>query len=104
MNFDEIKSAVNHLTKTSKCVQCKAKYTGKSVNLIATTKTEGLFEMKCPKCSCSTIVTVMLAAEVKIKKHDARTHNGISQNEVLDMKNFLGKFDGNFKKIFTRER
>ncbi|MDA1060641.1 MAG: hypothetical protein O3B47_02515 [bacterium] len=85
-------------------MQCKSKYTGKSVNLIATTKTEGLFEMKCPKCECSTIVTVLLSTDLKIQDHNSRTHLGISQNDVLDMKNFLGKFDGNFKRIFTKEK
>ena len=53
----------------------------------------------------------MLSADMETKEAPAnfnttqhRTHREISQNEVLDMKNFLARFDGNFKKIFIKEK
>lgn len=104
MNFSDIKSAVSHLMKTSKCMQCKCKYSADNINIIATTRIEGLFEMRCPSCHSSTIVTVVLASEIKVRKQPTRQHHGISEDEVLDMKNFLHNFDGNFRKIFTEER
>jgi hypothetical protein len=111
MNFSEIKNAVKHLLKTSTCSSCDAKYIEENVNIIATTKTEGLFEISCVECQASTIVTVMLSADMETKEAPAnfnttqhRTHREISQNEVLDMKNFLARFDGNFKKIFIKEK
>jgi hypothetical protein len=110
MNFSEIKNAITHLLKTSKCSACESKYKEEDINIIATTKTEGLFEIKCPECDTSTIVTVMLAPEIEVKETPnnidlptQRPHRGVSQNEVLDMKNFLSHFDGNFKKIFIKE-
>lgn len=92
MNLPEIKNAIAHLIKNSSCMHCKEKFNEDNVFIIATTNTEGLFEMKCSKCESSTIVTMVLAAD--------RKHRGIDQNDVLDIKNFLRNFDGNFKKLF----
>ncbi len=111
MKFSEIKNALKHLAKTSSCLHCKAKYELDDINVVATTKTEGLFEMQCTNCKTSTIVTVLLAPEIEVKNQNSqnsqRQHQGIqeiSENDVLDIKNFLNKFDGNFKRIFTSEK
>lgn len=108
MKFSEIKNALKHLAKTSKCLHCREKYELEDINVVATTKLEGLFEMQCTKCKTSTIVTVLLAPEMEVKNQNTqRQHHGIqgiSGNDVLDIKNFLNKFDGNFKKIFTSEK
>ncbi len=112
MNYSEIKSAIEHLLKTLNCNSCKGKFQEEDINIIATTKNEGLFEVRCSECGASTILTVMLSPEIEVKENTGeelpanitttpRIHRGISQNDVLDMKNFLGKFDGNFKKLFV---
>ncbi len=109
MNYPEIKNAIQHLKEKCKCLQCKGKFELDDISIIATTNTEGLFETKCKNCKCSTIITVTLAPEVEIKKKKIRgisaqrIHGGISENEVLDMKNFLSNFDGDFKKIFINK-
>lgn len=104
MKYPEIRSAVKHLMKTSKCPHCEGKFKEDNIHVIATTKAEGLFEMKCPGCTASTIVSVFLAPENEVLgEQSIRTHGGISHDDVLDMKNFLSKFDGNFKKIFPTE-
>ncbi len=108
MNFKEIKNIVNHLVKTSNCKDCKNKFKQEDINILATTSTEGLFEIKCPKCNTITIVNVIIGnkqAEQEIEtKYPTtnRTHKKITYNDVLDIKNFLNKFDGNFKKIFNK--
>ncbi len=110
MNYPEIENVVKHLQKTCKCLQCKGKYELKDIQVIATTKTEGLFETHCQNCKCATIVTVLLAPEVEIKKKKLREkslqriHGGISKDDILDVKNFLTNFDGDFKKIFTNKQ
>lgn len=106
MNFNEIKDAVKHLQKTCTCAHCKGKYKLSNINIIATTKNEGLFEIICSNCQKSTIVTVVRGKTTEIKNtpFDERSHHGISYNDVLDTKNFLEGFDGNFKKIFTKQK
>jgi hypothetical protein len=46
----------------------------------------------------------MLNAEMEIKNQNIqRNHKQITKNDILDVKNFLNNFDGDFKKIFTKE-
>lgn len=116
MNFPEIENAVKHLKETSKCLHCGGKYNMDNINLLATTTSEGLFEMKCPKCKNTTIVTVLITRNDPNKKGKAdvpaikeqnllyRTHRKISQNDLLDVKNALNNFDGNFEKLFSKEK
>ncbi|MBI2634500.1 hypothetical protein HYW82_02415 [Candidatus Peregrinibacteria bacterium] len=108
MNYSEIQNAVRHILKTSSCLHCKTKFKLDDVQILATTKTEGLFDLICNTCHCSTIVTMLLSPKqnsMEIKKQEnTRVHQSISQNDILDIKNFLSKFDGNFKKLFTSEQ
>lgn len=106
MNLPEIENAILHLHKTCKCQQCKKAYKIEDIAIVASTKTEGLFDLKCEKCKSSTIVSVLMTPEEGKKNQPApsRLHRKISPNDVLDMKNFLTTFDGNFKKIFTRKK
>lgn len=105
MNFEELQYAIEHIRKSCKCVSCKKKYKDEDIHVIACTKNEALMELHCEKCNHSTIVTVTLSPEspeVEItEKNTHREHRAISKNDILDMKNFLNKFDGNFKKIFN---
>jgi hypothetical protein len=100
MNLDEIKSVYEHLLKTCKCPECDSKYKEKNIELIATTKTEGLLDMECPKCKLGVWVTVVSGTKLNIELN--REHGGISKNDILDIKNSLNRFDGDFKKIFNK--
>ena len=109
MKYPDIENVVKHILQTCKCLQCEAEYVSNDIDMIASTKKEGLFETHCKKCKCTTIITVVLTPKVAIRKektrnkYHARAHNGISENDILDMKNFLNSFDGDFKKIFTNQ-
>jgi hypothetical protein len=113
MNFSEIEHAVRHLISTCKCESCDDKYKKNDVHIIATTKVEALFELKCKKCKTTTIVSVIQepvantasTKNMKIKEPIMdREHRVISRDDVLDTKNFLKNFDGNFKKIFINTK
>ncbi|MBT4917319.1 hypothetical protein HON58_02660 [Candidatus Peregrinibacteria bacterium] len=109
MNFKEIKNAVKHLQETCTCSGCKNKYLQKDIKVVATTSSEGLFELVCNKCHSSTIVTVLVTREeqnqqAQVTETRTRTHRKISTDDVLDIKNFLTDFDGNFIKLFTKEK
>ena len=104
MNIHQLKSAIKYIQKNSPCAQCKTRYKQKNIDFIASTSNEILFDLFCPKCSLSTIVSVSNTHESEIKEQSSRTHRKISGNDVLDVKNFLTHFDGNFKKIFTKRK
>ena len=111
MRFSEIKNALKHLIKTTTCLHCQGVYQLDDINVIATTKVEGLFEMQCNNCHASSIMTVVLTPEtekMETKKkniYEAEFRPGqISPNDILDLKLFLNKFDGDFKKLFPNEK
>jgi hypothetical protein len=100
MNIEEINHAGEHIEKNCKCIYCKARYEFEEIQVVATTSTEGLFEAYCKNCGASTLVSVLVAPEMEIKEQNAsRNHSSISENEVLDMKNFLSEFNGDFSKF-----
>ena len=109
MDINEIQNAVKHLTKTSECLNCSKKYEETDIQVLTTTQHEGLFELRCHECNASTIVTVLMSAESELKNRIEKRPQGvkkqakITDNDILDIKNFLNSFDGNFKKIFTKE-
>lgn len=104
MKFSDIKNALKHLVKTNHCLHCHGQYDMEEINIIATTRLEGLFEMHCNKCHLSSIMTVIISPEIEVRKGNQRSHNGISQNDILDVKNFLNNFNGDFKKLFTSDK
>jgi len=104
MNLDEIKNIIDHLKKTSKCPECKAKYKMENINIIATTNAEALFELICEKCENKSIANVVFSETNPLYDAAGRKHRKISQDDILDVKNFLNNFDGNFKKIFSKKK
>jgi hypothetical protein len=114
MNFKDIENVVKHLQKTCTCLHCQKKFNLKDIHIVATTNIEGIFETKCKKCGFSTIVNVLLSKEAENEVGEKeiasaeikKIVNGkekVSPNDILDIKNFLTHFDGNFKKIFENK-
>jgi len=103
MNYPEIIKSVKFLKKTCKCTSCNKKYKSENINFIAATQLEGLFELVCSKCQLGTIVTVVVnSPEIEISELN-NMGTKVSPNDILDTKNFLTNFDGNFKKLFKTQ-
>ncbi|MBD3330662.1 hypothetical protein GF354_03990 [Candidatus Peregrinibacteria bacterium] len=75
-----------------------------NIHIIATNGKESLMELKCPKCKLSVIVSVTSGLEHELELQDHTSTSAISKNDILDIKNFLTKFDGNFKKLFNTKK
>jgi len=101
MNYEELKHIIEHIKNTCKCVKCKQYFKENYIDIIACTRDETLIELFCDNenCTVSTIVTASLSSKIELNEH-VREHKSITKNDILDMKNFLNKFDGDFKKIF----
>lgn len=100
MNIEELGHSAQHIEKNCSCIYCKAKYTLSNIHVVATTQTEALFEANCSNCGAATLINVLVTPEIEIKEQNAaRDHKGITENEVLDMKNFLSTFDGDFSQF-----
>lgn len=101
MNLEEINFAAKYLKKNCNCSNCNKKFNLQNIHLLAATNNEGLFEAKCHNCETNTIINIVVGHEMEHMSLP-RQHQNISENEILDMKNFLNKFDGNFKKLFQK--
>lgn len=101
MDIHELKNAIRHVQKKCKCTECQQRFKQKDISIVAATKAEALFELKCQKCGLITIITVVntILKEPEFAPVSSNVH-AISSNDVLDMKNLLNNFDGNFKKLF----
>ncbi|MFC1616070.1 hypothetical protein ACFL21_02930 [Patescibacteria group bacterium] len=106
MNFLDLKNAIRFVQKTCPCLKCKNRYKQKDISILAATKLEALFEMVCDKCKINSVISVVLESDekkpTKNSTNSLRKVNKISKNDILDIKNFLTNFDGNFKKIFRQ--
>lgn len=105
MNYEELKEVVKHLKKVFPCNNCDKKFDGESIKVLTAYQNEALFHFSCFNCLNQLIVHVTMvdhdedtqAKNLNIQAHDAPR---ISENDVLDIHNFLNKFDGNFKDLF----
>ncbi len=108
MNLEQLKKAIKYLQANCPCINCGKKHRANDINIIASTKIEGLFEVHCSKCQSSSMISVMISKLAESDRPhrnldlEAKQRQKVSENDILDVKNFLNSFDGNFKKIFKK--
>ena len=110
MNINELTAIIKHIKKNSPCPSCKKLYGIQDISILASTRHECLLEMKrkyCKKVSLSDIVATPVNKKGSFKENDVPLinqviKNGITNDDILDTKNFLNHFDGNFKKLFFK--
>ena len=110
MNLSELQTIITHVRKSSTCPHCDKRYNTKDISVLASTKTEVLLELKCPFCKKTALTDIVanrkgdtphqkISPEVPLINRVIK--DGITDNDVLDVKNFLESFDGDFKTLFT---
>jgi len=107
MNLQGLATAVQYVKKQVPCPHCKKRYNSKDVFVIASSEFECLLEMRCSYCK-KTAITDLVAAprdqkglgKPSLPLINQVIRDGITENDILDIKNFLSNFDGDFKKIF----
>lgn len=111
MNINELTVIIKHIKKTSPCPSCKKLYNIQDISILASTKHECLLEMRCKYCKKTSLSDIVATPINRKSKSPQDTEvplinqvirNGITNDDILDTKNFLNKFDGNFKKLFFK--
>lgn len=111
MNLNELLVIVRHIKKSSPCPSCNRPYRQQDISILASTKYECLVEMRCRYCKKTSLSDIVatprerkpgekIQNEVPLINQVIR--NGITENDVLDIKNAMKNFDGNFKKLFFK--
>lgn len=111
MNFKDLKLIVKQIKSTIKCQKCTGKYTDDLIEVIGGLSDEQIFfHAYCPKCDSDSIVHVTVETQFVSPEMSKLTKLGtaprigqVSTDEVLDMRNFLKNFDGNFEAIFSKK-
>jgi len=106
MNYTELKEIVRHIKKMVPCSNCNRKFNNDTIHVLSSYNHEALFHFNCSHCHNQLIVHVTVSDtgddKSKLSIHAKNTHS-ISQNDVLDMHNFLNGFKGDFRKLFSPE-
>ena len=106
MNFIELKGIIRHLKKVVPCSTCQKKFMDEGIKVLSTHNMEGLFHFTCYNCSNQLIVHVSIVEQTdKVNRVNIQATNAphVSPNEVLDIHNFLSRFNGDFKDLFSSE-
>ncbi len=105
MNYPELKEIIKQLKKTVPCNVCHKKFLDEDLQVVSTYQNEGLFHFHCHNCKNQLMVHVSIVgnSEERSANFNIRTSNPdkVNPNEVLDMHNFLSKFNGDFKELFS---
>ena len=106
MNLNELALIIKHVRKNSSCPNCKKRYNVQNISILASTKFECLLELKCSYCKKTALIDIVATPKKgpealnNIPLINQVIRNGVTDNDILDVKNFLDNFDGNFKKLF----
>ena len=106
MIYPELKEIIKQLKKAVPCNVCHKKFQDEDLQVISTYANEGLFHFDCHNCKNQLVVHVSIMTK-RNEKHanfniKSRSPDKINPNEVLDMHNFLNKFNGDFKELFLK--
>lgn len=106
MNYENIKSIMAYLLGKVTCPHCKTAYKDNGLHVLDISAASCFVVGICPKCSNPSLIEVNILSDIKSVKEaqikiKTRQHRAITENEVLDIHNFLKGFNGDFKKLFT---
>jgi len=113
MNFKILKEVILSLKNKIKCPSCNKRFTDKEMVITNLSKDKLVSECSCSNCELQSIIEISLSPAKDVKKNvegrqqqglkvNAVTINNISQDDVLDFKNFIKDFSGDFKSLFKK--
>lgn len=106
MNIKLLKEVIRHLKRHVHCPTCQQEYGNANINIIGALPDQAVFHLQCRRCQGNIFLSTVVQNNRKQRKiehhpHEESSENSkISKDEVLDMHNFLKKFDGNFRQQF----
>jgi hypothetical protein len=108
MNLFELRIVLRQLRHELECPNCKKAYPERKIRILGTTLESGAFLASCTECSQEIIVNVTIERRHRkistSKRHYWKIGEKVSADEVLDMRNFLGQFNGDLTKLITTNK
>jgi len=111
MNYKIIKEVMINLKNKIKCDGCQKSFINSDLSITKLEENAIFVSCHCKRCNKDTMVDVNVSIQSNSKEEKgSRDHQGIkakvnkhskiSQDDVLDFKNFIKDFTGDFKSIF----
>jgi len=109
MKLSHLTEIVKNVATSLTCPKCGKGFPCDAVEVIDITGDRGLFSTHCLHCNSATIVAMSTREFrqriVKREKQISKVAIGkISPADVVGLKNFLGNFDGDFRKILEKSK
>jgi hypothetical protein len=105
MNFGELKQLIKEIRETLPCKQCGYNYKDSDIRIIGTVFSEGFFMAECRECKNEVIVNVVFKEKRMVHRSigKSKTFQPITPDDILDIRNFLQNFDGDFANLFNKK-
>ena len=87
------------------CNTCHKKFNDYGLKVISTFNNEALFHFRCFNCNNQLIVHVSIVEQDQRTNRlniQAQSASQVTQNDILDIHNFLNQFNGDFKEFFSK--
>ena len=106
MKLNHLTEIVKNVQRTLTCPKCGKHFAEQSIDIVDITGDKGLFSAHCISCNSSTLVSMSVREfRQKINAREKQVRNvavsKISPADVVEVKNFLDVFDGDFKRLFS---
>jgi hypothetical protein len=107
MKINQLTEIVNNVAATLTCPKCSKGFAGDTVEVVDITGDRGLFSAHCLHCNSATLVAMSIREFrqkiVKRNKQISKVAIGkIAPADVVELKNFLEDFDGDFQKVLGK--
>lgn len=112
MNYRALKELIAVFKKKLRCNLCNKSISNKGINIQSISEDRVQFKCTCTSCKNQIFAEVSIVKGPKSSKTKQRTQQAlqlkskkpkkITQNDILDVKNFLKSFKGDFKEIFKK--
>lgn len=104
MNFYELKQLIKEIKATIPCRHCEKPYSDREIRIIGTVLNEGFFMANCRNCQIEVIINVIFKEKKLIHRPlKNRSIKPIDKDDILDMRNFLKNFNGDFATLFRKK-
>jgi hypothetical protein len=104
MNFAELKEIIKYLKKTVPCSTCNKRLINEDIKVLSTFNGEALFHVNCHHCGNQLLAHITIlekTSEGSSINIETRKAGQISENDILDIHNFLKQFNGDFIQLFN---
>lgn len=113
MNERNLEELLKNIQAMIKCPHCGSSYTKENISIIGNMGEAVLVQLSCISCKMPVMATIVakgsnpyvgLSAKPQMISQQAvnnyASEKEITSDEIIDMHNFLGSFNGDFEKLF----